>query len=89
MSDNREYWKDYVSGSGDLVFVKPADAGGAVVFLSRADGPVIDNDRDRALLRAYLTLALKRLDEQEIPQPLRFTSWKADHPEVFGGSDAH
>lgn len=64
MSDN-EYWKDYVSASGDLVFVKPADAGGAVVFLSRMDAPVIDNDRDRALLKAYLELALERLTRQQ------------------------
>lgn len=68
MSDDSEYWRDYVAGHGDLVFVSPADSGGVTSFLSRSDAPEIRNDRDRALLRAYLTLALRRLDEQEATQ---------------------
>lgn len=67
MSDRDEYWQQYVAGHGDLVFIAPADSGGGATFLSRSDAPQIANDRDRALLRAYLMLALRRLDEQENP----------------------
>lgn len=67
MSDNSEYWQQYAASHGDLVFITPADSGGASTFLSRVDAPQITNDRDRALLRAYLMLALRRLDEQENP----------------------
>lgn len=67
MTDNTAYWQEFTAASGDLVFIRPADNGGGVVFLSRSDAPEISNDRDRALLRAYLTLALKRLEEQEFP----------------------
>ena len=65
MSDNTEYWQEFVAKSGDLVFVRPEDSGSGVVFLSRTDTPVIDNDRDRALLKAYLELALERLTRQQ------------------------
>lgn len=66
-ANDDEYWQQYASAAGDLVFITPADAGQKVTFLSRADTPTIANDRDRALLRAYLMLALRRLDEQENP----------------------
>lgn len=60
----QEYWQEFMATSGDLVFVKPHDSGGGVVFLSRKDAPDIDNDRDRALLRAFLNIALDRLNTE-------------------------
>lgn len=70
MSDqHNEYWQEFVAATGDLVFITPSDAGRKATFLSRADAPEIANDRDRALLRAYLVLALRRLDEYENPLP--------------------
>jgi hypothetical protein len=77
MTDNPDYWQDFAAASGDLVFVKPQDSGGGVVFLSRQDAPDIDNDRDRALLRAYLNLALERLDREQYSL-LRLESRPAD-----------
>jgi hypothetical protein len=80
MSDNTEYWQHYVFAGGDLVFITPEDSGPedsgrSAVFLSRKESPDITSDRDRALLRAFLLLALRRLDEQE--NPLR--SMRLDH----------
>lgn len=54
-------------GSDRLLFVaastRPATP--IVVDLSGEAPPHIDTDRDRAILRAFLTLALQRLDTQE------------------------
>lgn len=36
-----------------------------VINLSGESPPLLDSDRDRAVLRAFLTLALQRLDTQE------------------------
>lgn len=57
-------WR-YTPGPGDeLVFFTNYRGEQAVYQLSAANAQAPSNDRDRAILRALLTLALARLDEQ-------------------------
>lgn len=48
-----------------LVLASTRPAAPIVVSLSGEAAPNIASDRDRAVLRAFLTLALQRLDTQE------------------------
>jgi hypothetical protein len=58
-----------VPPAGGLIYFPPTDFSDtrmtSVYFLSNAAAPPISGDRDRAVLRAYLTLALARLDAEE------------------------
>lgn len=55
-------------GPGDqLIFVSAGDRSGGnrvVTWLSLPDAAQVSSDRDAAVLRALLTLALHRLDQQ-------------------------
>jgi hypothetical protein len=55
--------------AGGLIYFPPSDFADTkmtcVYFLSNGTPAPISCDRDRAVLRAYLTLALARLDAEE------------------------
>lgn len=65
MEDNRDI--RILAGSADeLIYVSPHGPRGPVIYyLGAHDGPNINTDRERAVLRALLELALRRLIQQE------------------------
>lgn len=64
----RDTWERSVNmpPAGGLIYVPPTDFSDAamtsVYYLSNSEPPSRMGDRDKAVLRAYLTLALERLD---------------------------